>query len=287
SRSAPHGSGDPRSASAPVPHRCWASRSRRHPTGPGRCSARPAAPSGAEADSPGGSPRRSSRSSPCGNGIRDAGSAEGSSSWPSADAPGEGEAETTMVGPAPRSGKDRGAGRWSTRVARRRDGGGHRSPPGAREWRVSAPTLARSLACASTTKRSGSVRFPSPPAVARGPPELPDSCAIVTIQNAIGLLRGRNVAVLSGAGVSTESGIPDYRCPESLAKGPRRPIQGPEFVRSERLRRRYWARAMAGWETFRLARPGPAHRALAMLEQEGTVAALITQNVDRLHHAAG
>lgn len=109
----------------------------------------------------------------------------------------------------------------------------------------------------------------------------------MTIQNAIGLLRGRNVAVLSGAGVSTESGIPDYRSPESLAKGPRRPIQGPEFVRSELLRRRYWARAMAGWETFRLARPGPAHRALAMLEQAGTVAALITQNVDRLHHAAG
>jgi len=109
----------------------------------------------------------------------------------------------------------------------------------------------------------------------------------VTIQNAIELLKGRRVVALSGAGVSTESGIPDYRSPESLAKGPRRPIQGPEFVRSELLRRRYWARAMAGWETFRRARPGPAHRALAVLEQVGSVEALITQNVDRLHHAAG
>ncbi|HLT29179.1 MAG TPA: NAD-dependent protein deacetylase [Myxococcaceae bacterium] len=109
----------------------------------------------------------------------------------------------------------------------------------------------------------------------------------MTIQNAIELLKGRRVVALSGAGVSTESGIPDYRSPESLAKGPRRPIQGPEFVRSELLRRRYWARAMAGWETFRRARPGPAHRALAVLEQVGSVEALITQNVDRLHHAAG
>jgi NAD-dependent SIR2 family protein deacetylase len=62
-------------------------------------------------------------------------------------------------------------------------------------------------------------------------------------------LRGGRVAVLTGAGVSTESGIPDYRSPEALAR-PRRPISGPEFVRSESLRRRYWARAMAGWDSF-------------------------------------
>ena len=97
-----------------------------------------------------------------------------------------------------------------------------------------------------------------------------------------------DIVVLTGAGVSTESGIPDYRSPESLARAnARRPVQGPEFVRSAKLRQRYWARAVVGWERFRRARPGASHRALAQLEQSGTVRALITQNVDRLHHAAG
>jgi NAD-dependent SIR2 family protein deacetylase len=102
----------------------------------------------------------------------------------------------------------------------------------------------------------------------------------------VDFMRGRNVAVLTGAGVSTESGIPDYRSPESRARA-RRPIQGPEFVRSAALRRRYWARSMAGWERFRGARPGPSHHALAALEASGVVSGLITQNVDRLHAAAG
>ncbi len=96
----------------------------------------------------------------------------------------------------------------------------------------------------------------------------------------------RRVVVLTGAGVSTESGIPDYRSPEALTRV-RRPIQGPEFVRSAALRVRYWARAMAGWERFRVARPGPAHLAIARLERAGVVTGLITQNVDRLHLAAG
>lgn len=99
-------------------------------------------------------------------------------------------------------------------------------------------------------------------------------------------IRDGRVVVLTGAGVSTESGIPDYRSPEALAR-PRRPIQGPDFVRSEALRRRYWARSMVGWETFRRARPCEAHAALARLEERGNVQGIITQNVDRLHHAAG
>lgn len=94
------------------------------------------------------------------------------------------------------------------------------------------------------------------------------------------------VVALTGAGVSTESGIPDYRSPEALTRV-RRPVQGPEFVRSAALRHRYWARAMAGWERFRRAAPNPSHHALARLEALGCVRTLITQNVDRLHHAAG
>ena len=100
------------------------------------------------------------------------------------------------------------------------------------------------------------------------------------------LLRGKRVVALTGAGVSTESGIPDYRSPAALAK-PRRPIQGPEFVKSATLRRRYWARAMVGWESFRRAEPNAAHHALAALERSGALGGLITQNVDRLHHKAG
>jgi NAD-dependent deacetylase sirtuin 4 len=100
------------------------------------------------------------------------------------------------------------------------------------------------------------------------------------------LLRGRRVVVLTGAGVSTESGIPDYRGPQSTLRT-RRPIHGPEFLRSATTRRRYWARAMVGWESFRRARPGPAHFAIAHLQTRGGVSRLITQNIDRLHHAAG
>ncbi len=94
------------------------------------------------------------------------------------------------------------------------------------------------------------------------------------------------MVALTGAGISTESGIPDYRSPDALARV-RRPIHGPEFMRSAALRKRYWARAMVGWEQFRLARPGAAHLAIARLEERGSVVGVITQNVDRLHRAAG
>jgi len=92
--------------------------------------------------------------------------------------------------------------------------------------------------------------------------------------------------VLTGAGLSTESGIPDYRSPASLARA-RRPIQGPEFARSEAVRRRYWARAVLGWGLMHGAEPNAGHRALAALEACGVVDAVVTQNVDRLHRKAG
>jgi NAD-dependent deacetylase sirtuin 4 len=106
------------------------------------------------------------------------------------------------------------------------------------------------------------------------------------VDKLVSLTRGRQVVALTGAGLSTESGIPDYRSPEALAR-PRRPIQGPEFVRSERLRRRYWARSTLGWERMRAARPNAGHLALAELEARGVVGHVITQNVDRLHAKAG
>jgi NAD+-dependent protein deacetylase sirtuin 4 len=100
------------------------------------------------------------------------------------------------------------------------------------------------------------------------------------------LARGRAILALTGAGVSTESGIPDYRGPESLGRR-RRPIHGPEFVRSESVRKRYWARSALGWDRIRAAQPNASHRALALLEHNGMVARVLTQNVDRLHHRAG
>jgi NAD-dependent SIR2 family protein deacetylase len=100
------------------------------------------------------------------------------------------------------------------------------------------------------------------------------------------LLRGRRLVVLTGAGCSTESGIPDYRGPGTLARA-RNPIQHMEFLQRPEVRARYWARSLLGWPRFSTARPNAAHQALAAMERGGHVLGLITQNVDRLHHAAG
>ncbi|XP_023534301.1 NAD-dependent protein deacylase SRT2 isoform X1 [Cucurbita pepo subsp. pepo] len=96
-----------------------------------------------------------------------------------------------------------------------------------------------------------------------------------------------NLVVLTGAGISTECGIPDYRSPNGAYSSGFKPITHQEFVRSIRSRRRYWARSYAGWRRFTAAQPGPAHFSLASLEKVGRINLLITQNVDRLHHRAG
>lgn len=111
-------------------------------------------------------------------------------------------------------------------------------------------------------------------------PPLPDLAALADL-----VARARRLVVLTGAGCSTESGIPDYRSPRAVPRG--RPIQYLEFVRRPDLRRRYWARSLVGWPAIAGARPNAAHRALAALESCGRVDMLITQNVDRLHQVAG
>jgi len=98
------------------------------------------------------------------------------------------------------------------------------------------------------------------------------------------VLRGKRVVVLAGAGMSTESGIPDYR---GAGRSPRKSIQFREFIQSAAVRARYWARSAAGWPVMVAAKPNAAHHALAALEERGRVAGVITQNVDGLHAAAG
>jgi NAD-dependent protein deacetylase/lipoamidase sirtuin 4 len=98
------------------------------------------------------------------------------------------------------------------------------------------------------------------------------------------MMRGRRVVVLTGAGCSTDSGIPDYRGPGAR---PRRPMQYREFVGSAAARARYWARATVGWPRMATAQPNLVHRAIAALERVGVVRGVITQNVDGLHAAAG
>jgi NAD-dependent deacetylase sirtuin 4 len=106
------------------------------------------------------------------------------------------------------------------------------------------------------------------------------------IEHLARVLRDRRIVALTGAGCSTESGIPDYRGPgrRDLV---RKPIQHLEFVTRPEARARYWARSLLGWPRFARPRPNAAHRALATLEHAGIAAGVITQNVDRLHHSAG
>jgi NAD-dependent SIR2 family protein deacetylase len=99
-------------------------------------------------------------------------------------------------------------------------------------------------------------------------------------------LAAGDVVVLTGAGVSTDSGIPAYRDEEGKWMQSA-PMQFRDFVGTELARRRYWARSMVGWERMAKAQPNAAHRGFAELERRGWLRLLITQNVDGLHSAAG
>jgi NAD-dependent SIR2 family protein deacetylase len=100
------------------------------------------------------------------------------------------------------------------------------------------------------------------------------------------LLDAGEVLVLSGAGLSTESGIPDYRGPTG-ARRRSTPMTYQEFTGSPASRRRYWARSHLGWKVIATARPNAGHRAVARLQELGVVTGVVSQNVDGLHQSAG
>ncbi|GAB2933470.1 hypothetical protein GCM10027047_32390 [Rhodococcus aerolatus] len=122
------------------------------------------------------------------------------------------------------------------------------------------------------------VRAPAP-VLPTGPRPRPG-----TLGEVIELLTGSRVTVLTGAGISTDSGIPDYRGPDSPV---RVPMTYQQFVSDPDFRRHYWARNHVGWRHVHATAPNAGHRALAALERRGIVQGVITQNVDRLHHVAG
>jgi NAD-dependent SIR2 family protein deacetylase len=107
---------------------------------------------------------------------------------------------------------------------------------------------------------------------------------VVDAPELVAVLAGRRIAVLTGAGVSTDSGIPDYRGPDSP---PSNPMTIRQFISDPVFRQRYWARNHVGWRHMDATRPNAGHRALAALEDARVVNGVITQNVDLLHTKAG
>ena len=101
------------------------------------------------------------------------------------------------------------------------------------------------------------------------------------------LIRGASkILIFTGAGISTGSGIPDYRGPQGVWKR-RQPVYYQDFMSSHDSRVEYWDQKLEGWTSFRDARPNTTHRAIVELEQAGKLQLLVTQNIDGLHSAAG
>ncbi len=145
-------------------------------------------------------------------------------------------------------------------------------------WRSLPPRLAVGR-CASTIQASVQRFVPASGSI--------DSNAVEQLQAFVS--QASRLFVISGAGLSTESGIPDYRS-EGVglyARTDRRPMQHSEFVHSAKSRQRYWARNYVGWPQFSSHQPNPAHFALRDWEEKGKLHWLVTQNVDALHLKAG
>ena len=128
--------------------------------------------------------------------------------------------------------------------------------------------------------------------IRRGPPSVRDVSAVQVRGTdsqdkrlAEFLQRNPRLMVLTGAGISTASGLGDYRDKTGQWKR-KQPITGQVFINNEAARKRYWARSSVGWPTFSSALPGESHKALRFLEQHGKLELLVTQNVDRLHQKA-
>lgn len=139
-----------------------------------------------------------------------------------------------------------------------------------------------SAAVASATSAGWGRRRPSTA------PDCPPATATEIRALADFIAASERLLVITGAGVSTESSIPDYRSKNGAYSTGFKPMTHQDFMRNDANRRRYWARSFVGWKRFaEQTAPNPAHEALAALQREGYIARLITQNVDRLHHAAG
>ena len=121
-----------------------------------------------------------------------------------------------------------------------------------------------------------------PTEVSSGAPADADSAAAVDA--AVEILRGRRISILTGAGLSTDSGIPDYR---GAGAPVRTPMTFSQFLGDTDYRKRYWAGSHLGWRRFAAAAPNAGHRAIADLETRGLINGVITQNVDGLHLRAG
>ncbi len=127
---------------------------------------------------------------------------------------------------------------------------------------------------------------PSPSIADESPASVPSPPGVeeAQLERAVEALSGRRVAVLTGAGVSTDSGIPDYRGAGAL---PRSPMTFQQFIKDPDYRKRYWAGSHLGWTRFDAAQPNRGHEALATMEGYGAVSGIMTQNVDGLHSRAG
>ena len=121
-----------------------------------------------------------------------------------------------------------------------------------------------------------------PTEVSSGAPAGADSAA--SVDEAVRILRGRRISILTGAGLSTDSGIPDYRGEGAPV---RTPMTFSQFLGDTDYRKRYWAGSHLGWRRFAAAVPNAGHRAIAALETRGLINGVVTQNVDGLHLRAG
>ncbi|WP_237066648.1 NAD-dependent protein deacetylase [Microbulbifer guangxiensis] len=134
-----------------------------------------------------------------------------------------------------------------------------------------------------TQSTNPTARHPHSPPAPSASPLSPDEAAA---RLATFVRQHPRLMILTGAGVSTDSGIPDYRDEDGAWKR-KQPVQHQDFMNNLDTRRRYWGRSLVGWPVIRRSRPNPAHHHLAELERRELAELLVTQNVDRLHQRAG